>query len=589
MNSVNLNSTTGFLLANTTTSSFVVMLPESATVPGRIFTVRDEAGTFGISSLTLSTSAVTDTFRADGGGGTYTYTMNLPSQTQSFIAAYNNASIPYWYPLNGNNQAALQTQQLFVSSVSSTGPTIHITGDLQVDFITSRSSITSSLLTSNIQFKDSATGLVTSNLYARSNLLYFNSNFVGPTTLGRTVFVDSVYGDDSTGQLNGPPFSTVNTAISTMFASNASNYTLFVMPGVYNLTSSITIPPYCAIRGANIQTTTLQMRDVQSNTTLITMSTQTRLEDLTINLTSACNVDLIGVHFPASTVQTAKIRTVVGNLSNTYAFSNTTSTIGILCTGATQTGMNLSFNCVQRLTMNVSTLGASNAFTRGFYIAGDVQCSVRDVNMYAFGGNAVAAEVNSPGGNFLPRITTLYGSTADIKQTSGLIQIAPGVDLVNKTASGLPFTLDQYPTTLYYGAIGTLSDAGVSNGYLWPGSVPVQEGSAKAAQYPNSNFAYYRVQQKALLLGGFLNIESWSNASGISTLTLNIWQYNSNAATSNLFTSLLVQSNDTFPKIQSFNASTLTLNQYDRIAVQFSTTGTLANGPHHISLQLDIF
>ena len=59
------------------------------------------------------------------------------------------------------------------------------------------------------------------------------------------------------------------------------------------------------------------------------------------------------------------------------------------------------------------------------------------------------------------------------------IQIGPGVDLITKTAGGLPFTLYMYPHTLYYGLRGNL---GNSSGFLWPGTMNFH--NAGTYQYP---------------------------------------------------------------------------------------------------------
>ena len=123
----NLNSTTGIVLADTTDESKTLVLPVASNIPGRVVMIKDAVGTFGVSSLTLSTSAG-DTFQD---GVTTSYPLTLPYTTQQFISGQNEGSWR-WYTLNGVEQVAIQTQQLFVSSISSAslqaGNTLNITG-----------------------------------------------------------------------------------------------------------------------------------------------------------------------------------------------------------------------------------------------------------------------------------------------------------------------------------------------------------------------------------------------------------------------------------------------------------------------------
>jgi len=68
------------------------------------------------------------------------------------------------------------------------------------------------------------------------------------------------------------------------------------------------------------------------------------------------------------------------------------------------------------------------------------------------------------------------------------IQLGPGVDLLNKTAGGKPFTTYVTPTTLIYGLQGAVQNA---TRYLWPGV----QSLADATQ------VFYRFQQKAIVQG----------------------------------------------------------------------------------------
>ena len=103
--------------------------------------------------------------------------------------------------------------------------------------------------------------------------------------------VDSVNGNDSTAAIGGLPFLTVGAAITyitdsgTSDASGNYNYTIWVMPGIYTLSSGITLPRGICLRGLNTQTVTLKIT-ASTDKTLLTMGENSRVEDMTLSLTS---------------------------------------------------------------------------------------------------------------------------------------------------------------------------------------------------------------------------------------------------------------------------------------------------------------
>ena len=67
--------------------------------------------------------------------------------------------------------------------------------------------------------------------------------FQSTPLLGNTLRVDSIYGNDSTGTLGGPPFKTINAALSAASSGNV----VWIFPGTYN--ESITIPTGVSVIG----------------------------------------------------------------------------------------------------------------------------------------------------------------------------------------------------------------------------------------------------------------------------------------------------------------------------------------------------
>ena len=252
------------------------------------------------------------------------------------------------------------------------------------------------------------------------------------------------------------------------------------------------------------------MVGVTTNTTLITMGENCRVEDLTLSLTSTGHYTLVGVLFGGTSSVTAKLRTCVVNVNNSTASTAGTSNVyGVLSNGTGTLGAStFSFNCIKGSTINVYSNGGGNK--RGIVINTSNILTTRDLNVYVAAptdptsaGSYVGVETADPAntGSVQLRSTTV-GTTppsyvaspgaiqlytaSDILQTNPTvvlnptylaspgIQIGPGVDLVSKTAGGLPFSNYTYPTTVYWGLKGTVSTG--TSGFMWPGTVPVTAG-----------------------------------------------------------------------------------------------------------------
>ena len=353
------------------------------------------------------------------------------------------------------------------------------------------------------------------------------TGYTGPTgsfgPLGNVLRVDAVNGNDSTAVVGGAPYLTIQAAV----AAATSGQTVWVLPGTYNLTAGITIPVGTAIRGLNTQTCTVQMVGVTTDTTLITMAGQSRIEDLTLKLTSSEHHTLKGIVFGGTTTSEAKLRTCVLTIDNSSASSTGTSNVyGIECNGAGTISPQLfSFNALKGSTINVLSNGNGNK--RGILVSNSNVVTTRDLNIYVaappgptgFTGTYVGVETNDAGntGSIQMRSTTVgivkptglqTYTASDILQTTPAtitnptylaspgIQIGPGTDLVTKSAGAKGFSTYIYPTTIFYGGLGTV-DNGKKAGYLWPGTV------AFSNAYPDTTtpVARYRVQQPVILSG----------------------------------------------------------------------------------------
>jgi hypothetical protein len=424
--------------------------------------------------------------------------------------------------------------------------------------------------------------------------------------IGKVLRVDSVYGNDSTASIGGSPYLTVDAAV----AAATSGTTIWVHPGTYSLSAGLTLPAGIALRGLNIQTTTIQMLGVTADTTLLIMGENTRVEDLTLKLTSAGHYTLKGIIFGGTTTVTAKLRTCVLTVDNSAASSGGTSIVtGVEAAGTGTLGAGtFSFNSLKGSTINVYSNGGGAK--RGVLVTGTNQMSSRDVNIYvrqptstASTGSYVGVETadTSNTGSIQLRTTTVGVTTptvgqsytaSDILQTNPAtitdptylatagIQIGPGVDLVTKSAGGKGFSAYNYPTTIYYGLKGDIKN-GSNDAYLWPGTQAISGG---VFPDPGTPIAYYRVQQPSLISGIAASINTAPGTGHTVTLLVRVTP-SGGSITDTVFT---VTFGATDTNMTFYNAS-YRVNTGDKIHVQLSYTGNNANAAHDLTVQLDMF
>jgi hypothetical protein len=431
---------------------------------------------------------------------------------------------------------------------------------------------------------------------------------------GNTAVVDTIYGNDGTASVGGSPFKTVRSAINAI----NTGQTVWILPGTYTIDSpGIIVPNGSSIRGLSLQTVKLVM-DVSgySNSTMITMGENCRVEDLTLTLqsTSATNaINLTGIRFPGSSSQTSKLRTCVLNVNNaTIGTSYTTAVTGILFDGSgILNPSTFSFNSVKGSTINVYSNG--QGIKRGILVSNTNHVSTRDVNIFVAQptdssgstGSYVGVETNdaSGTGSIQLRSTTVgvaypsagHGYTAsDILQTtptsitnpsyltSAGIQIGPGTDLVTKSAGGKGFSTYIYPTTIYYGLKGTIN-AG-NNGYLWPGTQAVSNSFPDPGTPP----AYYRIQQPALISGLYcsLNLPPGTGPGGPYSITFLVRHTPLGATITNTLFTVTISGTAT---TGTFYDASHRVNTGDYVHVYLSYTGNNSNNAHDATVQVDMF
>jgi hypothetical protein len=407
--------------------------------------------------------------------------------------------------------------------------------------------------------------------------------------------VDSVNGNDLTGAVNGLPFATPQAAINYINTNSLVGVTVWIMPGTYALSAGITIPNTCSLRGLSTQTTrlTLSASNPGGTVTMLTMGENSRAEDLTLTLTSTnATTNLVGVNTPGNTSTTSKLRTCVVTVDNsTLAHTTTTNVYGIYDNGSGTLGpASFSFNFTRGVTINVFSNGGGTK--RAVYVSTANDITFRDTNFYvaapvnsSSAGSYVGVETTNATCSVQFRTCSISGpSTAgsytgsDILQTtpgtgfiSNGIQLGPGVDLVNKTAGGKPFTTYVTPTTIEYGLNANLVN---SPHYLWPG---VQTAA-------DNTEVFYRFQQKSICQGMSIYLRT---APGVGkNITVTIRKSATSVPGSSTATSITATISGTNKTADHYTSSVdFALGEYLSVEID----GTAGNAAQDLVVQLDLF
>lgn len=291
-----------------------------------------------------------------------------------------------------------------------------------------------------------------------------------PSTQGRLLRVDQLYGSDISGALSKytNPFQTISGALSNAVAGELVE----ILPGTY--AEKLVIPDNVSVQGTGAQAVIIQQLNCTSNTTLLTMGSNCRVENFTANLSSSSNVNLTGVLFPQGTIPTAKLRNSIWTVTSTATGSN--AIYGCYSPG-TSTLDYFPANMIQRSTLNVISSSAGN--TRGILVDNASRFAVRDIVVYArgSGSNIVGGEVTHASGileikssTFGGVITSGGGTAHDINRAAGTILLG-STDLLNNDANGNSFTPTQAPTSFTWGVLGNMTAN--RRYYLVPGTVTV--------------------------------------------------------------------------------------------------------------------
>ena len=406
------------------------------------------------------------------------------------------------------------------------------------------------------------------------------------------------------------PYLTINKAITqrATLGPTGTNATIHLASGIYNET--ISIPQNTCIRGANSQSTIIQKIGVTGATTLATMGTQTRLEDVTLSLQSSVSADLIGINYPGDTTTTSKLRTSVVNVTSGYTgASNVYGVYGPTGTTTTNPRILLSSNAVRGSTINVTS--STTGRIRGCYFEGPLQFVMRDTNVFAEGPtNVIGVETTNTGSFIAIKTSSISGKgpTGGTGQYHDITQPAltttdPAVlqlsstDLIQADSNGNGFTVNTEPAHIYFilGAELVFTGSGgidpTSNGtyYLVPGTSIPKFSKYVAPLYGANSIPSIPFVQRVIIFE--VIVSSSQDIPAGATITIKLYKTTIHGAIGVQVLDTLVLTNASAPsftiklqnKSATFNAST------DLLVVQCATSGTVLTAGTNIIVGIGLY
>jgi hypothetical protein len=357
------------------------------------------------------------------------------------------------------------------------------------------------------------------------------SNVTGPTgsfpARGNYLTVDSVYGNNTlaTASPYTTSFRDINSAITYRSGlPSTPQQIIFLYPGTYY--ESIVIPTNTAIRGSSTQTTAISITGPTGPTTLVTMGQQTRIEDLTMTLSSSSNTGpLTGILFPNNTSTSAKVRTCVANVNYNGGGPSCPQMYGVLVSDTGTSNTYSSADAIRGITVNVSSNSTGPTGPYGIIVSGTSYFGVRDSNIYCTGPTGTDGPIgivtNNTGCFSTYKQCSIAGSLFDIRQIASTnistIQLT-ATDLINANANGNGFTVNTEPTHLYFCLGSQINYNGNGSEVATPVGTYYLHSGTNPANFSGSVVGYPFVQ-RVIIFEGLLSSTTVLTGTQVVTVT----------------------------------------------------------------------
>jgi hypothetical protein len=255
--------------------------------------------------------------------------------------------------------------------------------------------------------------------------------------MGNVAVVDAINGNDGTAAVGflSRPFLTIGAAL----AAVVSGQEVWVLPGTYNITAGLTVPPFVSLRGLDHRRCMIQAFPGAVNFDVITISGggNSLVENLSIFLepTGHGGATFRGVVFLNGSATNSRVRNLFVLVDESFAGAGSSTATGIHSVAG---DLPVSFvanvqDCL------VSVVGTGTGTKTGVLLdtaAG--QFNVAGTYVRAVGGTTSNGAAANIAGGVLKLISgTFEGGSSDATALAGAVLCSGGVEFVNGTQSGV--------------------------------------------------------------------------------------------------------------------------------------------------------
>ena len=481
--------------------------------------------------------------------------VQVDSNTYTYNPSTNTLSVPNLLGTASNATDAVNASKVGITNNTAMNQTYYPT------FVDGTSGNQLVQVDSNTYTYNPGTNVLSAGLFSGSliNVVTINGAPYPPPLpslfpTGKTLTVDKEYGDDglAAGNRFAYPFKTLQAAVSltpvnyTNIRVNAGDYTLSEAAVGVGL-PLITLPSDVSLTGAGTQCVTVSYTATSNAITMVQMGSNSRIENMTLNLSSTNDVSLTGVQFPSGTSLTGKLRSLVVNVTSTASAGRVIT--GILSDGTSGVGFTAS-DALARSTVNVSCSGTAQ--TRGVLIKGTNRFGVRESVINCQGnamGNIIGIETNVAVPGDTPYLSvkssTVRGVQADVSRTAGTI-IVGATDFVNNKSNGHSFLTVTESSDETFAVIGNLGNN--QSHFLVPGTYQQNAlpGAPLKIPVPHDKILIASSIYYTGTLGGDLSAKVYRNNVLVYTITLPVAGFGTEGIVTNNTVSVDFATNDTF-------------------------------------------
>ena len=323
------------------------------------------------------------------------------------------------------------------------------------------------------------------------------------------------------------------------------------------------------------------------------MGNQTRIEDMTMTLSSAGNTGpLTGILFPNGTSASSKVRNGVVNVRYTGGGPTGPILYGLLVSDTTTPNTYSPADAIRGVTVNVSTNSTGPTGPHGVNNNGTSYFAIRDSNIYCTGPtgtNGPIGVITTNTGCFTTaKFSSLAGTLYDIYQAPSssisTIQLNAS-DLINANAGPNGFTVNTEPFHVYYSLGSRTNFGGAGSVEATPtGTYYLRVGTL------TSNFCTpivgYTFPQKAVVFEGI--VSATLGITGTQVVTVNFYKSTTQGVLGTQFAGPIVLNSST-QSARFQNSSTSFRPGIDYIQVQCIVSGAALTVGNDIDVGIALY